>query len=230
MYQYWSLGILGKDEDNLPKDVSVKFQEIEVNRLNRTTMTFWNDGTKVLDGSDIVKADPLIISYPEGSKILSYKILRQTKEVNGFSLKLVPDKPNVLLIDFDYLDPKGGITCEIIHDSEKHDPEVLGSIKGIPSGFKALGKVHSHVGWSVFPFFSNGFQKMFIRKTTLWIMMLMGFLMSISGIIWKDSIRLGSFPLIVSGIIYILVPVLPLWLMRRRYPKHLEVDVNDDLL
>ena len=103
VYQYWALGILGKDEDNLPKDVSVKFQGIEVNRLNRTTMTFWNDGTKVLDGSDIVKADPLIISYPEGSKILSYKILRQTKEVNGFSLKLVPDKPNVLLIDFDYL-------------------------------------------------------------------------------------------------------------------------------
>ena len=229
VYQYWSRRILGKDEDNLPKDVSVKFKGIEVIRLNRTTIIFWNDGTKVLNGSDIVKADPLIISYPEGSKILSCQILRQTKEANGFSLKLMPDKPNVLLIDFEYLDPKGGVTCEIVHDTQEHDPEVLGSIKGIPSGFKALGEVRSHIAWSLLPFLLHRSPKMPVRKNALWILMLFGFFVLISQIIWKDLIRLDNF-FFILGIVYILVPVLPLWLIRRRYPKHLEVDVNDDLL
>ena len=134
VYQYWSRRILGKDEDNLPKDVSVKFKGIEVIRLNRTTIIFWNDGTKVLNGSDIVKTYPLIISYPKGSKILSYQILKQTKPAYEFSLKFAPHKRNELLIDFNYLDPKGGATCEIVHDSQEHDLKILGSIRGIPSG------------------------------------------------------------------------------------------------
>ena len=227
VYQYWSRRILGKDEDNLPQDVSVKFKGIEVNRLNRTTLIFWNDGTKVLNGSDIVKTDPLIISYPKGSKILSYQILRQTKDANGFSLKFASHKRNELLIDFDYLDPKGGATCEIVHDSRKQYPEVLGSIKGIPSGFKILGKVHRHLAWRVFPFL-KGSQKIFIQKTSLWIVMLIGFFILISEIIWKDLIRLDNSFFMVLGIVYILLPVLPLWLMRRRYPENL--DVSDELL
>ena len=229
VYQHWSLRILGKNEDNLPQDVSVSFKGIEINRLNRTTIIFWNGGTKVLNGSDIVKEDPLIISYPEGSKILSYQILRQTKEVNGFSLKLVPDKPNMLLIDFEYLDPKGGATCEIVHDSEKRDPEVLGSIKGIPSGFKALGKMPNSLVKRIllYPLFPLVSQKGILGEIFLCIMLLGSVIIAIFGIILKEALFEKIF-FLVAGILYTFWSASSLWMIRRKYPKNL--DVSDDLL
>ena len=71
---------------------------------------------------------------------------------------------------------------------------------------------------------------MIIQKTTLWVMILIGFFILISAIIWKDLMRFDNSFFVGIGIFYIFLPVLPLWLIRRRYPKHLEVDVNDDLL
>ena len=99
--QWHSFRILGRDEDNLPEDVSIRFKRTAVDRLTRTTIIFWNDGDKVLNGSDIVKDDPLLISYPEGSKILSFAERKQTKNVHKFRLTRVPNEPNKLSINFD---------------------------------------------------------------------------------------------------------------------------------
>lgn len=215
VYQYWSFRILGKVEDNFPKDVSVKFREIEVDRLTRTTVIFWNDGTQVLNGSDIVKTDPSLIFYPEGSMILSSHVLRKTKNANDFRIEPVQNKPNVLSINFEYLDPKDGATCEIVHDSQEHHPKISGSIRGIPSGFRALGKGRRSEG-------PKGYE--------LWIWILTSVILIMFGVIieYTDSDNdSGGFIFVVMGIIYAILLAFILWTTKKSYPKNL--DISDDL-
>ena len=224
VYQSQSSRILGRDEDNLPEDVSIKFKDTVVDRLTRTTIIFWNDGSKVLDGSDIVKGDPLLISYPAGSKILSCTVRKQTKDAHKFRLTHVPDRPNKLSINFDYLDSKGGSACEIIHDSENLHPEISGSIKGIPSGFKAAVR-------------ESYSTRTFITRSRVRIVFWLVFTVGILSIGFGMGIKIFSdvkpstsnlednpiLILILVGIIYASMPAFLLWRTRRRYPKNLDV-------
>src|SRR5690554_688789 len=122
-FQKSSMRLLGKNEDNLPDDVTVLYKGVEVARLTKTTFIIWNNGTEVLNGEDIVKDDPLRICFDKGSNILSYKILTYTKGVNKFRASKADAHPEELLIDFLYLDPNDGVVIELLHDSEARYPQ-----------------------------------------------------------------------------------------------------------
>lgn len=231
-YQSQAFRILRRDEDNLPEDVSIRFKRTAVDRLTRTTIIFWNDGDKVLNGSDIVKDDPLLVSYPEGSKILSFALRKQTKDVHKFRLTRVPNESNKLSINFDYLDPKGGSAYEIIHDSENLHPEILGSIKGIPSGFKAVGTARGSYPPSslLLPSFLRRRPASFRATLTLFLWMaftvgilMVGFGMSMELLDVRSSDAELKIIAIIVGITYTSMAASLLWLTRRRYPKHLDI-------
>lgn len=233
-YQKSSLRLIGRSIDSLPEEVFVTFKGREVQRLTKTILIFWNNGTEVLDGKDIVPADPITISFDEGDTILSYKILRRTKFVNNFTIDKHELHLHQLIVNFDYLDPKDGLTLEILHDSEKSYPAIRGTMKGVPNGFVDLGRVYEHRG------VGNRVVSTFIKhpKIVLGTATFLGVAMFIMGLLpteLREMIINGppgnanaqpfseqpAFFLIL-GSIYGVAPAFVLWNRRKKYPKKLD--------
>ncbi len=233
-YQKSSLRLIGRDEDNLPNEVTVSFQGKEVDRLTKTTLIIWNNGTEVLDGTNVITSDPISISFNETDNILSYKILKSTKKVNNIQITKNIANTHQLILNFDYLDPEDGFILEILHDSELRTPKITGTIKGIPHGIIDLGNVN----------FQQKQTKQYSKIRTIFnhpkliffVTLLMGISIITFGLLpieyrqTVDGLFLASnHPLmfIIFGSIYTLVPLIGLLLGRKKYPKALDpVDID----
>lgn len=232
-YQKSSLRLLGRKEDNLPDDVSVFFKGDEVERLTKTTIVIWNNGTEVLNGENIVQSDLLRFSFPVGSNILSFNIIKNTRDTNNFSLSKGKDRNNELLMNFSYLDPKDGATIEILHDSEELYPEIKGTIKGLPKGVEDLGRVYSNKATKVKMPLGLALPNV---KLFLWIAMILGLSVLVLGLLPNDIVEIAinkdiekikspaKSVFIVTGILYFFLPAYMLWDRRERYPKALRID------
>lgn len=240
-FQKSSLRLLGRNEDNLPEDVTVLFKGQEVDRLTKTTLILWNNGTEVLNGEDVVSDDPSKISFSDGTNILSYKVLKITKEVNKVEILKNEDSPSQLFVGFSYLDPNDGITIEILHGSIDRYPELKGSIKGIPNGFEDLGRVYPNK----LPL--KGVKKkhpLFILlnrpKLVFAIAIIIGLGMVLFGLLPQEARDLilvedneskqkidPSLFLITIGLLYAAMPASVLWLRRKKYPKSLEIEDDE---
>ncbi|MDP5145320.1 hypothetical protein ORI98_02550 [Shewanella sp. ULN5] len=235
-YQKSSLRLIGRNEDNLPKDVKVTYKGNEVDRLTKTTLTIWNNGTETLDGSDVVDSDPLLISFKENDKILSYKILKKTKDANAFSLINCEDATNKLRLEFEYLDPKDGVVIELLHDSEERYPTFSGTIKGLPSGFVDQGRVMQRKRNNL-----KGPLKILLDRPKLVFVtaIVIGLAMTLFGLLPQEardfivgflsdssaqkSIEQQPIFFVVLGVIYAAMPAFVLWTRRKKYPKQLDV-------
>lgn len=235
-YQKSSLRLIGRNENNLPKDVTVTYKGNEVDRLTKTTLTIWNNGTETLDGSDVVDSEPLLISFKENDKILSYKILKKTKDANAFSLINCEDATNKLRLEFEYLDPKDGVVIELLHDSQERYPVFSGTIKGLPSGFVDQGRVMQRK--------RNNFKGplkilLDIQKLIFVTVIVIGLAITLFGLLPQEArdFIVGFFPessaqksieqqpifFVVFGMIYTAMPAFVFWTRRKKYPKQLDV-------
>ena len=197
--------------------MAVTFKGSVVERLTKTILIFWNNGTEVIDGKDIVASDPIEIAFYSGDNILSYRILKRTKDAN----KVIVDKSwlsdNALLLSLDYLDPNDGVVLEIIHDSEEKYPKITGTIKGLPKGFVDQGEVYE-----------NEATKIRKRRRMYSLTIAMGLAMLIIGFVPSDIFFTTKRPpssalFIILGILYAGVPAFLLWFHRGKYPKQLEI-------
>lgn len=235
-YQKSSLRLLGRKEDNLPNDVTVTYKGNIVERLTKTTLVLWNNGTETLDGSNIVGKDPLSISFEDDDKILSYKILKQTKETNAFDIQVLKEYQSKLVFSFEYLDPSDGVVIELLHDSAQRYPIISGTIKGLPDGFVDQGRVLENEQNNL-----KGPLKMLLSrpKFIFLIAIVLGLGMVLFGIlppaarefivgfIFESSTQktIDQQPLffIIFGLLYASLPAFLLWTRRKKYPKQLEV-------
>lgn len=101
--------------------------------LSVATVSFWNQGNKVLESNDIAGADPLRIVFPPSTNIIQAKLVDQSTPGNNVQFSASPNNP-ALIITFDYLARNEGCTFEIFHDAQDADcASVIGSIKGFGS-------------------------------------------------------------------------------------------------
>lgn len=241
-YQKSSLRLLGRNENNLPSDVTVLFKGEEVDRLTKTTLIFWNNGTEVLSGEDVVESDPICISLKDGESILSHKILKKTKDAN--EIKIIKDDENSkqIWVTFSYLDPEDGATLELLHNSEDLYPEISGTIKGLPNGFKDLGRVYpSRIPIRLIN--SNKLLRIVFGRPKLMAiqMMFVGIAMIVLGLLPQEARELlgvesltessedklnfdTSWVFIILGVFYTATSAPILWLWRKKYPKSLEIE------
>lgn len=237
-YQKSSLRLLGRNDDNLPKDVTVLFKGKEVDRLTKSTLILWNNGTEVLNGEDIISSDPLRISFKDGANILGYKILKKTKVVNDFQLEMKEESPHNLYFKYSYLDPNDGVSIEVLHDSKERYPELNGTIKGLPKGFEDLGRVYTNNVPNRIVKSKSPIAIIFgHRKLVFLLATLIGIGMVIFGLLPQEMRDLllteggetkpkidQSYFFIVLGVVYAAMPASVLWLRRKRYPKLLEIE------
>lgn len=211
-FQMSSLRLLGENRNNLPNEVTVLFNEKEVDRLTKTTLILWNNGNEVLRGEEVVDTDPVKISFNKGDHILSYEKLRETKEVNEFSVSIDNDNPHQLLIEFSYLDPNDGISLELLHDSEDWYPKVHGSIRGLPKGFEDLGELEADD--------ITLFNRTRITKGD--IFPLIGMVMGL-GIVVLSLFPSRNWVMLCIGLFCSIINMLVLLVTRKKYPRSLEI-------
>ncbi|WP_421277569.1 hypothetical protein [Aeromonas veronii] len=235
-YQRSSLRLIGREEDNLPNDVAVTYKGNVVERLTKTTLILWNNGTETLDGSNVVEKDPLSISFESEDKILSYKVLKETKDTNAFSVHELPGCQNKLLFTFEYLDPDDGVVIELLHDSAQKYPKISGTIKGLPEGFIDQGRVLEQKNINL-----KGPLKIILDRPKLIFgaaiavglgMVIFGILPNevrgyIAELLSESSTQktIDQQPLffVVFGLFYAAPSAFLLWSRRKKYPKQLEI-------
>jgi hypothetical protein len=139
-FQARVLRLLSKENPALPSEVEVFFKGSSVPRLNRVQIVFWNAGTTLLRGSDIVQDDPLRFSFQTPGKILNASVAKVTRGTNKFAVTIPEDRPNELLCQFDYLDPGDGATIDLLHTAERGGPACLGTIRAVPAGVQDWGR------------------------------------------------------------------------------------------
>ncbi|MDA8165380.1 MAG: hypothetical protein M0017_10175 [Desulfobacteraceae bacterium] len=180
----------------------------------------------------MVPSDPLRIAFGDGVNILSFKVLRQTKEANNFRFVKEEALPHKLMMGFSFLDPDDGIALEILHDGKERYPRIAGTMKGFPRGFEDLGRVETNR-----PGKARGPFNPFLRppKLLFWAAICAGLGMVVFGLLPREIRAMliteshrpksnTSMTFIIMGIIYAAIPAAFLWLRRKKYPKQLEIE------
>ena len=233
VYQGRALRLIGPDEKTLPDEVEILFKGQTVDRLTKTYIVFWNSGKALLRGSDIVVEDPLRFDFSDGSCVLKIRVVKTTRAANQFSAGHHPTVPNRVLLTFDYLDPGDGAVVELLHTDSKRYPKIQGTIKGVPKGSLNWGRIRTTRSLNL-PFPLN-YRLTAPLSMIAFGLLAVGFAVFLPGTVEKLFIRTEP-PnptrfraiLVVIGTIYAGLPLLLLWLTRRRFPRTLNIQELDE--
>ncbi|WP_242144929.1 MULTISPECIES: hypothetical protein [unclassified Bacillus cereus group] len=231
VYQSSAIKIIGKNR-NTPEEIQIYFRGNEVPRVIKTNLVIWNSGNETIKSSHVTKEDPLRIQIEESESIISYRILKETRHTN--KVKLVLDKQNVLLFNFDYLDPNDGVRVEILHTDDINPVVLKGTVIGMKQDIKSWNTergVKKNTG--IFTFI----KKSWVTKMAFAMTFLSGALLIFMPLTYwffpdayyelnrlfkgksSDITRVFFF---VFGIVYMSIPLYILSLKRKRFPKKLK--------
>jgi hypothetical protein len=218
-YQLKALRLLAKDERALPEEVEILFKGVSVPRLTKTHLIFWNSGRAMLDGKQIVDADPLRLEFNKDAQVLRARVVSATRKTNEFEVKINDKSPNEVVCHFDYLDVGDGAVIELLHTDEGPYPKVQGTIRGVPKGILNWGPVRS----------SGRVARQ--RRIAMFAMIIVGVAIIVLGIIAPDlrkpSASAEPFSVwvpVILGLVYMSFPLYALWTTRRRFSKSLTIE------
>jgi hypothetical protein len=244
VYQCKSMKIIGRTE-NTPEEIEIFYQGRNVPRLLKTHMVIWNSGKNTVEGKSIVKGDLLRIEFNEEEEIIRAAKIRSTRDVNNFMIYINEESKNSLICTFEFLDPGDGVTIEILHTDIERMPDVRGTIKGMPNGIINLGSSKKgNKSKSHFLKASDMIIDFMVTRKVNWIFAIFGvIMMSIGTYIYYVYNVTGSYLLGVEkftkidlvmfyliGILYSQFGIFRLWTRRRRFPKDLIFDEQDNEL
>jgi len=139
VYQWNGRVVVGKEKGELPEDITIALEESGCPYISTTEIVFWNAGRHAIRGSDIDAADPLRMSSPFGSRILSILTRAVSNEAISFTTKQDPDHPNTIFCGFDQLGPGDGVRLQIYETGVSHGISVGGTVRGLPNGILNWG-------------------------------------------------------------------------------------------
>lgn len=232
--QKYSLKIIGKEDTEVEDDIEILYKGTKVNRLTKTIIVFWNNGTETIDGKDVVVTDPISFSFSDDEKIISQKIIRNTRNVNNPKLSTPVGIVNSAILNFDFLDPNDGVTIEFLHTDTKRYPKVSGTIKGVPSGIYDAGIVVTDSLLNTKTPLNIIFKS---HKKVLYIALALGLIVFGIGLLpdpiyeyigsivksSDENVTSGRWFFITLGFTYFSLAAFVLWSGRRKYPRKLEI-------
>ena len=235
-YQHAHVTLIGGGSGAaFPEEVEVRFAGASVPRITSTRIVLWNSGDRTINGSDLVIGDHLRLELANDGLILKHEILQQTRDVNGWSVER--SAPNRLNVSFDFLDPRDGISLEVIHTELGRHLDLKGTIKGMPAGFRDYGRV-GNVG---FGHSSKVRRRRVFQKITLGAglglcffgLSIAWFRSHFSGMFFETARtyepRSLGFGMVGAGVFYVLLFALILLMGRKRYPLGLDPVLKDDV-
>ena len=108
--------------------IEIRFDNMTIDRVTKTTLWIWNSGNRTIHRSDIAQSDRLRIVLPDDTKILQVKTSSGVIANDVTVSELTSD---AIFPSFEFLDPDQGFKCEILHTAPKNTAKVVGTIKGI---------------------------------------------------------------------------------------------------
>lgn len=238
-FQFHSRRLIGKQEQELPTEIDVLFNKQPVPRLTSSRIVFWNSGNSTVHGNAIVSGDPLRCEFDDGS-ILKAHVIKATRPVINFSVSADAAIP-IATFTFDFLDPSDGAMIEILHTSEKRNPKLLGTVRGVPKGIMNWGDYSKEI-YQFFPSRISAVRR--INKIMFLLMGLFGLLTILFALIPAELVttlhdmtqsinpqetewtfgtgkRIG---LMLVGFLYGIPPAMLWWFRRQRFPRSLQND------
>lgn len=234
--QLRSLRLLGKEEQELPPEVEIRYKNKEVPRLTLTSAYFWNAGKTMMRGNQIVEDDPLRYEFDPSDEILKAHVATSTKPANKVTVRAADNHKHTLLVDFDYLDPWDGARIDILHTSERRYPKIEGSLRGIPKGVSRIDPLPGPAFDLVRRFLRNprplyavmlflGITGLVVGALpTAWLEAIKGVLSSAPAELTKSPVSEIRFVAFFIGATYTLLPALAYLGKRKKYPSALDHD------
>ena len=222
--------LLGSLHSSFPAEVSVMYKGQAIPRLTRSSLVIWNRGKNTIKGSDIVGSDPLRIEMEGDGRILSAEVVASSRTVVGAECEVSEQQA---LLKFVFLDANDGFVIEVLHTSEDFRLPLMGTIQGLPEGFKNVGRLltaQSRTAGIAFGSATISIPRGVLVGTTL----VFGILM-VAGAAFLPAEPLHTLvdersdraPLWVAGLAYIVLSLLMLWRLRRKYPRSLQTESLD---
>ncbi len=224
--------IVGGFNAAFPQEVEIRFAGSTVERITATRVVLWNSGNVTLRGNEVVSADPIRLEVVGKGEILKVETRRVTREVNSVLVARRPGTKSVVDVTFDYLDPGDGITMVVIHSGSTGDVRCRGTMRGVPEGISRVGKLSGFPGrgllwtWLVFG--------TIILSLIFCVFMWNQWFPSIAPSITVDEAitsikRTETFMwmvfrwvMILGVLFFVALPLVLLWVFRRRYPSVLD--------
>lgn len=218
------------NNDILPKNLTVQYKGLPVERISRVIVRIWNSGNDTLESSLIPKSEPFRLELQsENSEILSVLILRESTQANKFSTIIDPNKKNKLIINFDYIDPNEGVIIGIMHTDSIIAPIFKGIIKGhkinILRDYKNIAV--NYIKKYFYPNIISILNKLLLGAglatfiLALFLPDNIFFNLNPNQLKSKDILELREF-FIILGFTYFAIGYLLYWSKKLRYPKNLE--------
>ena len=231
-YQTTSVRYFDEGDYALPNAAVMTFEGQSVKMLTKATVVFWNAGSEVLRGGDMVQSDPIRLCVDEGSRLLSHEIIGSSKQANCVRAKLISGAQHELALEYDYLDAGDGFVVQVVHDGPQRDPSVAGLARGLARGVESRGRVQS--GETRRPgHISDGLLFSPVLLVSLGLILLgmfmaMTLVVDASGAVesvfgqYFGPVSAGASAIYLGGGLVVgSLPAVVLWLSRRRYPRAL---------
>lgn len=225
-YRYVGGRLIGSSSDGIPADIIVHYRGKKIERLTRSLVVFWNAGERTILADDIVAHDPLRLIFYENSFVLSATILKQSRPVTQCNAEIDIEHPNQVKFKFSFLDANDGAVIEVLHTSDKHQPEIQGTIRGLPKGIQYFGRIAGKM---------SILEASRLRASPIkiaWIALATGLITTLAGLLvpWENSENCSSlnqtakFSITIAGCVYIALGIILIFITRRKYPKSLHID------
>lgn len=222
-YQQDQVTLVGGKGPAFAGEVEIRFAGTVVPTVAASNIVIWNCGQRTINGADVVTTDPLRLELHGDGSILRSSIVSRTRAANGCQLHT--QTPKVVNIEFEFLDPGDGLAIELIHSTATRGVQVVGTVKGMRSGFRNYGFATI-----------SGYGR---RRRTR--MMRMGYAAIVAGMagavaalvapqwLWEAGKLEGSNRILgaAAGAGYTLFGGYIVWSRRRRYPADLQLFSDD---
>lgn len=214
--------------NNEIQGLKIYYDENLIENLSISKIIIWNSGNTKIEESDFASTIPFVIEANENCKILNSSILSVSEDANSFYLDYNEEK-NMILIHFEYVDPKQGLVVQILHTGSSENLCLAGKVKG---GRSINNREYINDSLS-----DILFRKLFKNKTSTIVFFSLLFFYFIIGILIPGIMLIKDNPILMSK--YAFLAFLMIFIVSCYYiiehknvnkiPKKLRNDGNIDL-
>lgn len=230
-YSTKEISLIGTSDAKFSSDLTIQYKGINIPRLTKLIIVFWNDGENTITKNEIAAKEPLRIVTNDENSILSISILKSSRDITGIEYYFIT--PQRACLSFDFLDHNDGCTLEILHTGNIRSINILGTIIGMPSGLINHGPIISRPRFQIFKSLFSIDSKLnislqFENISTFFMGTLLILLTYLAKYIFPNSPNIDIYNYLSwLGYISIGYGILLEYISRRKYPSSIHVPALD---
>ncbi|QCL83889.1 hypothetical protein CFBP5875_04555 [Agrobacterium pusense] len=123
-YAFENSTIVSETNAAFSDSITVSYNGVEIPRATLTKVYVWNDGNQTIRRADITPKKPLALTVPGNHRILQRSVASMAD--SAMDVALSPEDQGAISISFEYLEPRQGFICDVLHTGANEDLELSG--------------------------------------------------------------------------------------------------------